>query len=107
MIIPIVVSGIERVDNVDIIDDTISFSINGEKEVNLKYLFGDSSISAYTFEEPIITPSSDFIVTKSENDNIFNVKYIGSSSETSGILTISVKIGEEEYEDTINIVVSN
>lgn len=105
MLVPIFVSGIEREDNVDIIDDTISLKV-GEEAINLKYVFGNPSISDYILENPIITPSSDFIVTKNDNDT-FKVKYIGTSSETSGILTIVVKVGEEEYKDTMNFVVRN
>ena len=105
MIVPITVSGIQRQDNQEIIDDTIILQKNIENTVNLKYVFGDNSITSYSFETPTIIPSDDFVVVKNE-DNTFSVTYNGKS-EVTAILEITVLVGNDEYKDTMNITISN
>ncbi len=103
MLIPISVSGIERVDGEIIEDNTISFTKDEEKTINLKYTFGDKSITSYTFETSQIVPSADFAVVIND-DNTFTVTYNGVT-EVTGSLKITVVVGEERYEDTLSIVV--
>ena len=104
MLIPITVSGIERVDGEKIENNTISLSKGSEKSIDLKYTFGDKNITSYKFETPRIVPSTDFTVTDNE-DGTFTVAYIGNS-EVTGNLIITVIVEDEKLEDTINITVS-
>lgn len=105
IVIPVTVSGIQRVDNQAITNDTIQFSKSGTKTVNLRYVFGDNSITSYSFETPTINPSNGFVIVKNE-DNTFSVTYNGNSEVTAS-LSIIVTVEDEEYKDTINITVSN
>lgn len=104
IVVPVTVSGIERTDGKEIVDNTIKFSQDGEKTVTLKYSFGDKSITSYSFETPTMVPESDFTVVKN-SDNTFTITAIGNSDVT-GTLTITVNVGEEKYEDVINITLS-
>lgn len=104
MMIPITVSGLERVDGEAIKNDTIDFKQLEKKSVELVYNFGKEFDVAPVIETPTVMPSTEFKVTRLEN-NKFKVEYIGNSDVTA-ILEIIVRIGNEEYKDSINITVS-
>ena len=104
ILVPINVSGIEKVNGEEIENNTISFTKDGVKSVDLKYTFGNNLVKSYTIESLTFVPSDDFTIVKN-NDNTFTVTHVGSADVT-GTLTIIVSAGEEKYRDTINIVVS-
>lgn len=102
MMIPITISGIERIDENEIKDDTIEFYGNEVKAIDLRYSFkGEGSP---IIETPTIKPSIDFKVTKT-GDNTFKIEYIGDT-EVTAVLEITAKVGDENFKDTLNITVS-
>ena len=102
MMIPITISGIERIDGNEIKDDIIQFNENGVKSVELKYNYEGNG--SPIIEVPTIKPSIDFKVTKTGNDT-FKVEYVGTTDVTA-VLEVIVKVEDEEFKDTLNIVVS-